>query len=70
MRAQRAHAADAEHDLLLDAGRAVAAVEPVGDVAVVRRVLLEVGVEQIEPDVADPRLPDLDLHGAAGQLAP
>ena len=34
---QRAHAAHAEHDLLLDARRAVAAVELVGDVAILAR---------------------------------
>ena len=45
---ERAHAADAEHDLLLDARGAVAAVEPVRDVAVARAVVLEVGVEQVE----------------------
>ena len=45
---QRAHAADAEDDLLLDARLAIAAVEPRRQLAVPRRVLLEVGVEQIE----------------------
>jgi hypothetical protein len=47
---QRAHAADAEDDLLLDARLAVAAVEPRRQLAVPRRVLLEVGVEQVQLD--------------------
>ena len=45
---ERAHAADAEHDLLLDARRAVAAVQPMGDVAIVLGVLRDVGIEQIQ----------------------
>ena len=47
-RAQRPHAADAEDDLLLDARLAVAAVEARRELAIPRRVLLEIGVEQIE----------------------
>ena len=46
-RAQRADAADAEHDLLLQARLAIAAVEPRRELAIRRRVLLEVGVEQV-----------------------
>ena len=41
---------------------AVAAVEPVRDVAVGVAVLRQVGVEQVEPDVADARLPHLDAR--------
>ena len=51
--AQRAHAADAEQQLLAQAVLAVAAVQAVGDVAVVLRVLLDVGVEQQQRDAAD-----------------
>ena len=36
-RLERADAADAQHDLLADAHLVVAAVEPAGDLAVVRR---------------------------------
>ena len=45
-RAQHAHAADAEDDLLLDPRLAVAAVERGRELAIPRRVLIEVGVEQ------------------------
>ena len=47
-RAQDAHAANAEDDLLLDAHLAIAAVEAGRELAIPGRVLLEVGVEQIE----------------------
>ena len=57
-RAQHADAADAEDDLLLDAGLAVAAVQPGRQLPIPGRVLVEVGVEQVEADVADPDPPD------------
>ena len=60
-RLQGAHAADAQHDFLPDARVDVAAVELVGDVAVLRQeVFRNVGVEQVERDAADLDLPDLD----------
>ena len=62
-RAQRAHAADAEHELLPQPVRAVAAVEPVGDRARPVRVAVDVGVEQVERHAADLRAPDLRAHG-------
>jgi hypothetical protein len=65
---QGAHAADAQDDLLLDAGVLVAAIELVGDVAVLRPVGGQVGIQQAEADVADAGLPDLHFHPAAGQL--
>ena len=52
-RAQRAHAADAEHHLLADAHRVVAAVEAVRDVAIGRGILGTVGVEQDHADASD-----------------
>ena len=52
-RRERARAAHAEHDLLLQARDAVAAVEPVRDVLVALVVLPQVGVEQVERDVPD-----------------
>ncbi len=67
-RDERAHAADAEHDFLLEARLAVAAVEPVRDAAVGVAVVRDVGVEHVEPHVPDLRLPDLDAHHAARQL--
>ena len=45
---QRADAADAEQDLLLEAVLPVAAVEVVGDLTVLVEVGLEIGVEQVE----------------------
>ena len=65
-RAQRAHAADAEDHLLADARRFIAAVEAVRDVAIRRRVLRAVGVEQIHRHAADLRLPDARDHVAPG----
>jgi hypothetical protein len=63
-RAQRAHAADAEDHLLLDAGVVVPAVELVGDRAVRLRVLREVGVEQDHLDPPDCGAPYLYAHVA------
>ena len=65
---QCAHPADAQHDLLLDAGGDVAAVELVGDGPVRLLVLRQVGVEQVQGDVAGLGLPYLQHHPAAGQV--
>lgn len=59
------HPADAEQHLLEEAVVAAAAVEPVGDVAFARGVLLDVGVEEEERDAADPGQPDAGVQGAA-----
>ncbi len=69
-RTQRANAADAEHDFLAQPVRLVAAVKPEGDIPVLRRVSLDVGIEQVGADVAHlrPPQPCLDLtpgHGYA-----
>ena len=45
---RHAHAAHAEHNLLLQAIVGVAAVEMIGEAAVPAGVALEVGVEQID----------------------
>ena len=67
--AQRPHAADAEQHLLQQPVLAAAAVEPVGDLALGRRVVLDVGVEQQQRHPADLRLPDLRVQrAAAGQV--
>ena len=50
---ESADAADAEDNLLLDAAALIAEVEVGGDLAVFRRVLGDVGVEEIEPDTPD-----------------
>ena len=55
VRADGAHPADADEDLLADALVLVAAVEPVGDAAQVGVVLLDVGVEQQQRHPADLR---------------
>jgi hypothetical protein len=63
-RAKRTHAADAENDLLLDSRFAVAAVQPRGQLAIPRRVLLEVGVEEEQPRVPQAHAPHRDQHRA------
>ena len=66
--AQRAHAADAEQHLLLQAMLAAAAVQPVGDLALGGVVLLDVGVQQEQRDAAHLRDPDAGGdEAAAGQ---
>ena len=78
--AQGADAADAQQDLLLEAVLPVAAVEVVGDLAVLLEVGLEVGVEQVEVRAAHLAFPDArreraaregdgDRHPAAGVVA-
>ena len=47
-RAQRANAADAEDDLLLQPRLAIAAVQARREIAILRRVFLEAGVEQVQ----------------------
>ena len=66
-RLQRADAADAEDDLLLDARLAIAAVEPRRQLAIPRRVLLEVGVEQVQRHAAEAHAPDRDQHRAIAE---
>src|SRR5437660_8075698 len=56
-RLQHADAADAQNDFLLDARFAVAAVEPRRQLAVPRRVLLQIRVEQVQLDATDPDAP-------------
>ena len=66
VRADGPHPADADEDLLPDALVLVAAVEPVGDAAQVRLVLLDVGVEQQQRHPPDGRLPHPHAERAAG----
>ena len=63
--ADGAHAADAEQHLLVQAVVGAAAVEPVGDLALLGCVLLHVGVEQQQRHAADLRPPDLGVQRAA-----
>ena len=68
-RLERAHAADAEEDLLAEPVLDVAAVEPVGDLRSVGRVLVDVGVEQVQRHAADLGPPHLRRRsGCAGEV--
>ncbi len=64
----RAHAADAEHELLVEAHLAAANVQDVGDRPVRVGVLREIGVEQQDRDPSDLGDPDRDGQVAPGQL--
>ena len=67
----RPHPADAQQQFLAQPVVAAAAVEPVGHLAQVRVVLLDVGVEQQQRHPADLRDPDLrGEHRAVGQADP
>src|SRR5437763_17175124 len=66
-RAEGADAADAQDDLLLDPVLLVTAVELGGDVAILRAVLGDVAVEQVQGHAADLDPPHLDLHLTARQ---
>ncbi len=66
---QRAIAADAEQDLLLESRLAVAAVELVGDIPILgARILRDVGVQQVERHSADIDAPDARHHVAPRKL--
>ncbi len=64
---QRANAADAENDFLLDARLAVPAVQSCRQFAVPRRVFLEAGVQQIQLHPAEPYAPHLHQHAAVSE---
>ena len=68
-RLQGAHAADAQHDFLADARVDVAAVEGIGDVAILRQTFSGMLVSS-RYSVMRPtsELPDLNEHVAGGQL--
>ena len=65
--AQRAHAADAEDELLVEPHLAAADVEDVGDRAVGVVVVGDVGVEQQDRHPADLGDPDGGVQVAAGE---
>ncbi len=65
-RTQGACAADAQNDLLPDASGLIAAVEPMRDVAIRRRVRRAVGIEQVNGNAPDLRLPKSRDHVPAG----
>src|SRR5215813_5143148 len=64
---ERAHAVDAEHDLLLDARLPVATVQARRQLSVPWCVLLEVGVEQVERHAPHPDAPYGDEHRALAE---
>ena len=64
---QGAHAADAEHDLLLKARFAIAAVKARRQVAILRRVFLQAGIEQVKADAAGRYPPHIGQHGAIAE---
>jgi hypothetical protein len=81
-RLQQAHATDAEHDFLFEAIDLVAAVEEMGDHAILGSVLVQIGIEQqdrlasphmtfeyIEPG-ADPNEAPFDRDGDLGSHGP
>src|SRR5262245_47292570 len=66
-RFKSANTSDSKQDLLLNPRFAVAAVEARRQVAVPRRVLLEIGIEQVEADPPETYAPHGHQHGAAAQ---
>ena len=67
-RAQRLDAADAQHQLLANAGAHVAAVQPRRQLAVLRAVAFDVAVEQVQLHAADVHQPDLGHQPAVAGL--
>src|SRR5271168_467412 len=65
---ESAEAADAEEELLADAGAAVAAIESRGEFEVFGGVAVDVGIEQEEVATADFDTPDLGVDDAAAGL--
>ena len=55
---QRLHPADAEHDFLSHPHLEIAAVKFGGDEAVLRAILRDIGIEEIEIDSTDMEPPD------------
>jgi hypothetical protein len=67
-RLERAQPAHAEHKLLPHARVGVAAVERVGDAAILRQLILrDIGVQKVERHTSDFHLPDLNHDLAGGQ---
>ena len=59
---QCAHAANAQHDFLLDAQIAVAAIQLMRDVAIFVCIFFKIRIEQDHAHMPDHRLPNLDRH--------
>ena len=69
-RAQRAHAAHAQQQLLADADALVAEVEAGGELAVLLGVPVDVGVQQEQLVAADRDLPDLRAAASRATAGP
>ncbi len=69
-RLQHARAADAEHDLLLEAVLGIAAIKAVRDLPVLGFVLIEIGVEQENRHAVTERRADDMQPGADPDLSP
>ncbi len=67
-RVEGTHAADAKQDLLAQPVFGVAAVEPVGDLADLVGVVVDVGVEQVERDAAHVGPPHLGVEWLPGEV--
>ena len=67
--ADRAYAPDAQQHLLVQPVLGGAAVEPVGDLALLGQVVLDVGVEQQQRDAADLGPPHVGVQGASARHA-
>ena len=63
-RAERFHAADAEHHFLAHPHFEIAAVELRRDQTILGAVFRRIGIEQIKADAADLELPDFREHFA------
>ena len=58
-RANGLHSADTQHQFLTDANTRVAAIETAGELAIIRLVAFDIGVEEIEAHATHGHLPDL-----------
>src|SRR5262245_41750598 len=66
-RLEGANGADAQDDFLLHASFPVSSVEPRGELAIPRRVFLEVRVEQVQLHASEPDAPDRHEHAPVAQ---
>ena len=67
-RAQRAHAADAQNDLLLQAAFQIAVVQARGEFPIGRRIALDIGIDQEQRHAAHLDVPQARVHHPIGHL--
>ena len=65
--AQRAHAADAENNFLLETRLSIAAIQACREIAILGGVFLEPRVEEVEVHAADRELPHVGQNGAIAE---